>query len=114
MNKYINKYLQLLQEENYKVSITKKNINGEYLVNWTECYKIKCSKLKEDNLKKYCEYDCKIITAFKIISNISTEKSNCVKAKHPEKCIDSLNKLIKFYRNKINNIKKHQQKIIKK
>jgi len=108
--KYIDDYLNNLQEY-YKVTIARKNINGDYLVNWTECFESSCRELKNNKLKNLCEQTCKIAAANKAISKLSTERTNCRKTTNQIKCIDSLNKLIESYRTKINQAKDKQNLI---
>jgi len=109
--KYIDNYLNTLQEY-YKVTIARKNINGDYIVNWTDCFELSCRELKNNKIKSSCEQNCKIAAANKAISKLASERANCTKAIDPTKCIDSLNKLIESYRIKINR-SKNKQNLIK-
>ena len=52
--KYIDNYLNTLQEY-YKVTIARKNINGDYIVNWTDCFELSCRELKNNKIKSSCE-----------------------------------------------------------
>ena len=102
-------HLNTLQET-YNLTIAKTSIHGQYEFNWTDCFKDNCKRQTDNNYKNLCKQKCIITAAQKAIADLGRITTNCSDTTNPKKCMDSINKTIEKYKNKI--IKAQEQQTV--
>jgi hypothetical protein len=84
--------------EQFKATIAKSSVEGEYDTDWTDCYNRTCVDLQLLYDKKFCKSTCKISAANAAIIALSGYKGKCRLATNPESCLKSLNRGVNKYR----------------
>ena len=96
----INKYLNMLQEQyDYHVDVTE--VKGKFETNWAKCYDDRCLRFTNTYERKFCKYGCQITSLEQSIASFNGLKGKCSGSKNPNKCLNSINGIVKSFQSKL-------------
>jgi len=101
----------ILFELSFDAGMATSNATGHFNVNWTECFKNKCSGMELSFDKDICKQACIISAASASISEIAGMRSLCGEVKKPSSCLKRLDKGVKKLQEKIKKAREKQREI---
>ncbi|HUU87799.1 MAG TPA: hypothetical protein VMX17_08610 [Candidatus Glassbacteria bacterium] len=108
--KNIDKYLRVLQEQ-FDARIALEDVSGDFKDEWTDCYEVRCHRQFENKYEKnICKDDCRMRSAMKALSRISSAKVKCNGAPEPNRCVNTLENGILRYKKMLQRFKESQLK----
>jgi len=87
-------------EQGFSVTVALSNLNGNAEVDWTQCYKGKCTSLKNEFQRSECKAQCEWKAYNLLISRMNALRSRCREATNQTGCTKTIQNAVDVVREK--------------